>query len=111
MFIPPDKPTLPTLIKFNCCDGSHVNILKEIGIHYKIFGTLLLQDATGTEVDAITHKHRENPSAINMEIFQLWLRGAGLQPVSWKALVDVLNDIELHVLAGKISDMYNVSTS
>ena len=76
-----------------------------------MFGTLLLQDATGAEVDAIIKKHRENSDDINMEIFQLWLGGAGLQPVSWQTLVDVLNDIELRVLAGKISAKYNVGAS
>ena len=53
----------------------------------------------------------KDPRPINMEIFQLWLRGAGLQPVSWKTLVDILNYIELHELAGKISDKYNVGAS
>ena len=53
----------------------------------------------------------KDPRPINMEIFQLWLSAAGLQPVSWKTLVDILNDIELHELAGKISAKYNVSTS
>ena len=100
---PSDKPTLPTLIKFKCCDGSHVNIAEEIGIHYMEFGYLLLQDETGAKVDSITHKHRENPNAINLEIFRLWLNGAGLQPVSWKTLVDVLKDIKLNVLVDKIS--------
>ena len=76
-----------------------------------MFCTLLLQDGTGAEVNSIIKKHRENSDDINMEIFQLWLSGAGLQPVSWKTLVDVLNDIELHVLAGKISAKYNVGTS
>ena len=67
------------------------------------FGYLLLQDETGAKVDSITHKHMKDPSAINLEIFRLWLNGAGLQPVSWKTLVDVLKDIKLNVLADKIS--------
>ena len=67
------------------------------------FGYLLLQDETGAKVDSITHKNRENPNVINLEIFRLWLSGAGLQPVSWKTLVDVLKDIKLNVLADKIS--------
>ena len=67
------------------------------------FGYLLLQDKTGAKVDSITHKHRENPNAINLEILRSWLSGAGLQPVSWKTLVDVLKDIKLYVLADKIS--------
>ena len=76
-----------------------------------MFGTLVLQDGNSAKVDAIIKKHMKDSDDINMEIFQLWLNGAGLQPVSWKTLVDVLNDIELHVLAGKISNKYNVSTS
>ena len=76
-----------------------------------MFGTLVLQDGNSAKVDAIIKKHMKDSDDINMEIFQLWLSGAGLQPVSWKTLVDVLNDIELHVLAGKISNKYNVSTS
>ena len=98
-----DKPTLLTLIKFKCCDGSHVSIAEEIGIRYMEFGILLLRDETGAKVGSITHKHKENPNAINLEIFQSWLGGAGLQPVSWKTLVDVLKDVKLKVLADKIS--------
>ena len=44
----------------------------------------------------------KDPSAINMEIFQLWLSGAGLQPVSWKTLVNILYDIKLDTMADEI---------
>ena len=67
------------------------------------FGYLLLQDETGAKVDSITHKHMKDSYMINLEIFRSWLSGAGLQPVSWKTLVDILKDIKLYVLADKIS--------
>ena len=37
-----------------------------------------------------------------MEVLQQWITGRGKHPVTWKALIEVLHDIELSALAGEI---------
>ena len=37
-----------------------------------------------------------------MEVLQQWLAGRGKQPVTWKTLTKVLQDIELSTLAGEL---------
>ena len=36
---------------------------------------------------------------INIEIIEEWVAGKGKQPVTWKILIQVLQDIELSTLA------------
>ena len=44
----------------------------------------------------------ERGEEINTRIFRLWLKGGGLQPLSWATLAGVLKDMELRVLASKV---------
>ena len=54
-------------------------------------------------VDAIVHSmHQQDTEQINVKIFQKWLNGMGLQPVSWETLTQVLKDIQLNELAKEI---------
>ena len=79
-----------------------VNLAREISTHYKNFGILLLNDDNGDRTDAIVVEFREKAEDINAKIFQLWVKGEGLQPVSWATLVGVLEDIGLNILARDI---------
>ena len=73
-----------------------------VGTKYVAFGALLLDDSTGARVKNMAHKHLNDAEPINTEILQQWLNESGKQPVTWAALVEVLCDIELSVLAGEI---------
>ena len=99
---PGTKPTVPELIKFTCTGRRVLNIPVEVGTKYVAFGALLLDDSTGARVKNMAHKHLNDAEPINTEILQQWLNESGKQPVTWAALVEVLCDIELSVLAGEI---------
>ena len=79
-----------------------VSIPVEIATKYTQFGTLLLDDRTGSKVTSLEHEHHKNSAKINTEILRQWLNGSGKKPVTWKTLVEVLHDIELSTLAGNI---------
>ena len=99
---PGTKPALPELLQFRCKDRKVVNIPVEIATNYTQFGTILLDDRTGSKVKSLEHEHHKNSAQINTEILRQWLNGSGKKPVTWKILVGVLRDIELSTLADNI---------
>ena len=103
-----DKPTLPKLLKFppKCSSPQCINIVSRIGNRYFVLGILLLEDDTGSVVDAIVNEHQDT-ERITLKIFQLWIKGAGQQPVSWATLVQVLHDVQLNELAKEINKFYD----
>ena len=56
----------------------------------------------GARICSIAYKHRDDAEQINIEVLQQWINGRGKQPVTWKTLTQVLQDIELNTLAGEI---------
>lgn len=62
---------------------------------YQEFGAQLVHDPTGSWVTSMELEHRGNSLRINTEIIQKWLRGHGRRPISWKTLIEVLQDIEM----------------
>ena len=102
-----DKPTLPTLLKFppSCPSPNCTNIASRIGKEYWKFGILLLEDDNGNTVDTITSDYRQDSiEMVTLKILQKWLNGAGLKPVSWNTLVQVLYDVQLNQLASEIQE-------
>ena len=98
----PTSPTLPELLHFQLTDGSHINIPREVGTHYRNFGTHLLQDSTGSHISALVEKEGHNAENINIAILVKWLSGEGLEHKTWDTLVLVLNKSEKGELARKI---------
>ena len=92
--------TVPQLIRFKTRSGS-INVLKQIGTHYRELGILLLNDTTGEVTQAFV-KHHHHAIDINHAIFQRWIQGKGKLPVEWSTLVEVLKDIGLSELASEI---------
>lgn len=80
----------------------NINIPQEIGIKYFQFGIFLLEDTSGTRIENMERKYGSDPERINREILQEWTKGRGKQPVSWETLIEVLNDVELSILASEI---------
>ena len=80
-----------------------INISQEIGTKYITFGTLLLEERTGERVSALAHKHMSDSEQTSLEILREWFAGRGKQPVTWKTLIEVLDDIELCTLAREIA--------
>ena len=83
-------------------DGEGLNITKEIGIHYNMFGVLLLNDGTGATISALERQHHSRATSINFENLQQWIQGSEKKPVTWETLITVLRQIELNTLADKI---------
>jgi len=76
--------------------------MEHIGANYKILGTLLLNDDTGTKTAAIIKECQMNALDINYNILQQWIQGKGSHPVTWDTLVEVLRSINLSELANTI---------
>ena len=91
------KPSLPKLLL--------LNVPKCIGAEYRWFGTFLLNDVTGTLVDAIEHDCHERAHRITLKILQKWLLGKG-QPMTWESLVQTLRNCKLNELADKVDKEY-----
>ena len=94
-------PTLREFIRFPM-SGGKVNLAQAIGTKYTYFGVLLLEDDNGDRTDAIVNELDKRAEDINVKIFRLWVKGEGLQPVSWATLVGVLQDMGLDTLATDI---------
>lgn len=98
------KPSMMEIIAFETpgITQEGEDISKQIGAHYRRFGTLLLKDHTGARVTAIVQKHQKDSTEINYEIISEWLNGGGEEPVTWRTLCGVLDKIGLKELARKI---------
>ena len=96
-----DHPTLIELVRFRGQER-RINFPREIGTKYFQFGILLLDDPNGARVRNMEHKHSRDAERINEEILQEWTSGKGKQPANWETLIEVLRDIELHILASDI---------
>ena len=94
-------PTLDVLRYFPVKDG-HIDIAEEIPPDYEKFGTLLLEDKTGNEVESIRISKHNNPLLIKVEILRQWLQGKGKEPVTWRTLLTCLRATGLTVLADRI---------
>ena len=76
-----ERPTLPELME--------LDIPQLVGTNYEKFGTLLLNDDTGIQVESIEAEYRGNSEKINTKILREWLKGRG-SSVTWNAIVTVL---------------------
>ena len=79
-----------------------INIPEEIGVKYRDFGLLFLEDHNGARIRAVGHKHNNDEKEINIEVIEEWVAGKGIHHVNWKILTEVLHDIELSTLAEEI---------
>lgn len=95
-------PELTDIVSFKTSSGERIQILDQIGTHYSNFGILLLNDKNGAVVRYITYEHSSKAVAINRDILERWLAGEGKQPATWATLIDVLEDVQLNVLAETI---------
>ena len=100
------QPTLIECIKFQGRERK-IKIPQEIGVKYRDFGLLLLEDHNGARIRALAHKHMNDSNEINIEIIEEWVAGKGKHPVTWKTLTQVLHDIELSTLAEEIEAVKN----
>jgi len=66
-----------------------------------MFGTFLLNDKTGSQVNTIKKACHYDPEEIVTTILEEWLTGKG-RPCTWKILIETLRDCDLNGLADQI---------
>ena len=90
------KPELPQLMR--------LRIPEEVGADYKKFGTLLLNDQRGRQIENIKVSEQQ-PDHIVQEILKKWLQQAPTQ-VTWDNLINILRDCGLTTLADEVQETY-----
>ena len=86
------KPELPQLMR--------LRIPEEVGADYKKFGTFLLNDRRGRQIENIKVSQQQ-PEHIMHDILKKWLQKAPT-PVTWDNLIKVLRDCGLTTLADEV---------
>ena len=84
--------------------GVKINIIQQVAPHWSTFALNLDFDPTGTTLQNIEQKYRYDPEPCCREMMQMWLRGMGRQPATWKLLVEILRDCNLIVLAQLVEE-------
>ena len=80
-----------------------LKIPQQVGPHYKIFGTFLLNDKTGSQVDNIRRACLGDPKDIVVSILEEWIAGRG-RLVTWETLIKTLRDCDLNPLALEVEN-------
>ena len=79
-----------------------IKIIKRLAPSWSTVGILLAFDDEGTQVETIDKKHRGDPVACCQAMFQHWLSGNGRKPLSWRTVIELLEDADQEVLAGEV---------
>ena len=93
-----EEPSLPKLLE--------LDIPTKVGAGYREFGIFLLNDKTGSLVDAIENDCLGKSHRITLKILQDWLQGKGGELPTWKTLVQTLRRCKLTDLADQIQRKY-----
>ena len=86
-----DAPSLPELLR--------LELPERVGNNYTNFGIFILEDRTGSRVDAIEDEYDD--MRITRKILQEWVGGRGAA-LTWDTLVKTLTDCKLTVLADEV---------
>ena len=97
-----DRPDLVTLVQFQVTPQSTVNVIEDVSASFRTLGTILLQDRSGSKVEAIAMSYQNRAVDIMHSVISKWLSGAGLQPVTWSGFVSSLRAAGLHNIANDI---------
>ena len=83
-------------------NGKNIKIIDRLAPSWNHFGILLEFDGEGTAVDIIYKKHRGDPLDCCHAMFRHWLNGNRRTPLSWRTLIELLQDFNQEVLAGEV---------
>ena len=72
--------------------GRRVEIIREIAPRWHHFGDQLQFDSDSRLLKVIKENHKGDCESACKEMFQWWLKGKGVQPVSWRTLAQLLED-------------------
>jgi len=74
-----------------CPDGREVRIIRDIAAERNNLGLALRYE--GPVLTAIEQGAHYQPEPACQEILRRWLQGSGRQPVTWKTLIEALNEV------------------
>jgi len=97
-----DEVTLDKLSLMKLPSGERVKIIETVAKDWRIVGSQLNFDRAGNQLDIIERQKSNNPVACCEAMFQHWLNGNGVKPVTWKKLIDILKDCECILLAKQV---------
>jgi len=82
--------------------GRRIEIIKTLAPRWQHFGTHLGFDSVGRNIDLIRERHPGDPESACKEMFQMWLKGCGVGPATWRTLAQLLEDFEHKILAADV---------
>ena len=84
-------------------DRMKIETIKTVSSRWKDIGDLLNFDPIGAKLSQIeADKGKEGVEACTRAMFQYWLEGNGVRPVSWATLLDILEDSHFTALADQL---------
>ena len=98
------RPRLVQLKMMKTPDGTKIEIIKTVAPKWMDIGDLLDFDAKGDTMNNIAaSKGRNEVESCCRCMFQHWLDGNGVQPVSWATLLEILKDCHFNTLATEVN--------
>ena len=95
---------MPELLALQGKDKT-IDIVKEIGVQWRVVGIHLLNDESGATIEAIDEQFRGNVQAINLEILGRWLQRKGVRRAcTWRELLEVLRKAHCVELAESVEE-------
>ena len=91
-------PSLARLRLLKTMSGKKIKIIDMVAPRWKYVGDLMNFDQTGETLDQIQKREASEESRCR-KMFQLWLEGKGVKPVSWATVLAILEDSDLKELA------------
>ena len=102
------KPTLAKLMLLKSADKKQINVIDRLAPDWNHFGILVDFDDEGIEVKHIDMTHDGDPKACCLAMFQHWFRGNGRKLLSWRTLIELLEHLDLNVLASEVQNALKV---
>ena len=88
LFTAADQPTIGQLHQF---PGTRLQVINSVAPRWKQFGLFLDFDEQGNTLDMIEAEKRTHFDCCT-EMFKRWLKGEGVQPVSWSQVISLLQE-------------------
>ena len=96
-------PSLTLLTQMKTREGEKIEIINKVASKWKYIGVLLDFDKVGLTLQQIeADRGHEGVESCCRAMFQHWLEGNGVQPVSWATLLEILEDCLFTELAERI---------
>ena len=97
------SPTMAQLQTLETTDEEKIKIIRTVASDWMFIGDQLDFDKAGTKLNQIKADcGGEGVGACCRSMFQYWLNGNGLQPVSWDTLIEILNNCNFGELAERV---------